>query len=163
MATLYEVSQAILNCVEVEPGTTVNMETGEVINIKALNDLKMERAEKVRNIALWYKDLLSDAEAIKREEQQLNQRRRAAENKALQLKSYLANVLLDGEKVKEPQFAISWRKSQSVNITDEKKIPATYLVPQAPKVSKTEIKKALKAGENVPGVELQDNVSIQIK
>lgn len=162
MATLYEVSQAILNCVEVEPGTTVNMETGEVIDFKALNGLKMERAEKIRNIALWYKDLLSDAEAIKREEQQLNQRRRAAENKALQLKSYLANVL-DGEKVKEPQFAISWRKSQAVNITDEKKIPAMYLVPQAPKVSKTEIKKALKAGEDVPGAELQDNVSIQIK
>ena len=126
MATLYEVSQAILNCVEVEPGTTVNMETGEVIDFQALNGLKMERAEKIRNIALWYKDLLSDAEAIKREEQQLNQRRRAAENKALQLKSYLANAL-DGEKVKEPQFAISWRKSQAVNITDEKKIPAIWI------------------------------------
>ena len=50
MASLYEINQSILNCVEVEPGTTVNMETGEVIDLEKLSLLKMERSEKIRNI-----------------------------------------------------------------------------------------------------------------
>ncbi len=162
MATLYEINEAILNCVEVEEGTIVNIETGEVIDIAALDALNMQRDEKIRNIALWYKDLLSDAEQIKAEEQALNQRRKRAENKALQLKNYLANVL-DGQKVKESKFAISWRKSQSVNILDERKLPKSFLVEQAPKVDKAGIRKALKDGATVPGAELIDSVNIQIK
>ena len=45
MANLYEINSSILNCVEVEPGTTVNMETGEVIDLEKLSLLKMERSE----------------------------------------------------------------------------------------------------------------------
>ncbi len=162
MATLYEINEAILNCVEVEEGTIVNIETGEVIDIAALDALNMQRDEKIRNIALWYKDLLSDAEQIKAEEQALNQRRKRAENKALQLKNYLANVL-DGQKVKESKFAISWRKSQAVNILDERKLPKSYLIEQAPKVDKAGIRKALKDGADVPGAEMVEALNIQIK
>jgi len=162
MATLYEINQEILNCVQVEEGTIINVETGEVIDIEALDALNMERDAKIRNIALWYKDLLSDAEQIKAEEQALNQRRKRAENKALQLKNYLANVL-DGQKVKEPKFAISWRKSQAVNILDERKIPKEYLVEQAPKIDKSSIRKALKDGVTITGAELVEAMNIQIK
>ena len=100
MASLYEINQSILNCVEVEPGTTVNMETGEVIDLEKLSLLKMERSEKIRNIALWIKNLKADAKALKEEKEGFYKRQKAAENKAAQLESYLANVL-DGEKVKE--------------------------------------------------------------
>ena len=67
MASLYEINTAILYCVEVEPGTTVNMETGEIIDLEKLSLLKMERSEKIRNIALWVKNLKADAKALKEE------------------------------------------------------------------------------------------------
>lgn len=162
MASLYEINQSILNCVEVEPGTTVNMETGEVIDLEKLSLLKMERSEKIRNIALWIKNLKADAKALKEEKEGFYKRQKAAENKAAQLESYLANVL-DGEKVKETEFAIGWRKSKAVTITDEKKLPEIFLIAQPPKVDKTAIGKALKDGEAVPGAELIENMNIQIK
>ena len=124
MASLYEINQSILNCVEVEPGTTVNMETGEVIDLEKLSLLKMERSEKIRNIALWIKNLKADAKALKEEKEAFYKRQKVAENKAAQLESYLANVL-DGEKVKETEFSIGWRKSKAVTITDENLLDCT--------------------------------------
>lgn len=162
MATLYEISQEILNCVQVEDGTTVNVETGEVINLEKLDALKMQKSDKVRNIALFIKNLKADAKAYKEEKEAFYKRQKAAENKAAQLESYLANVL-DGERVKETEFSIGWRKSKAVTITDEKKLPETFLIAQPPKVDKTAIGKALKGGEDVPGAELEERVNIQIK
>ena len=162
MASLYEISQEILNCVQVEDGTTVNVETGEVIDLEKLDALKMQKSEKVRNIALFIKNLKADAKAYKEEKEAFYKRQKAAENKAAQLESYLANVL-DGEKVKETEFSIGWRKSKAVTITDEKKLPETFLIAQPPKVDKTAIGKALKGGEDVPGAELIENMNIQIK
>lgn len=162
MASLYEISQEILNCVQVEDGTTVNVETGEVIDLEKLDALKMQKSEKVRNIALFIKNLKADAKAYKEEKEAFYARQKAAENKAAQLENYLSHVL-DGEKVKEKEFSISWRKSKAVNILDEKKIPADFLIQQAPKIDKVGIRAALKDGDEVPGAELKENVSIQIK
>lgn len=162
MASLYEISQEILNCVQVEDGTTVNVETGEVIDLEKLDALKMQKSEKVRNIALFIKNLKADAKAYKEEKEAFYARQKAAENKAAQLENYLSHVL-DGEKVKEKEFSISWRKSKAVNILDEKKIPSDYLIQQAPKIDKAGIRAALKDGGEVPGAELKENVSIQIK
>lgn len=160
--TLYEIDEQIRNCIRIDEKSAVDTLTGEVIDLKQLDELAMERSQKIKNIALWYKNLVADAKALKAEETAFFIRRKTAENKAEQLKSYLANVL-DGEKVKETEFAIGWRKSKAVTITDEKKLPEIFLIAQPPKVDKTAIGKALKDGEDVPGAELIENMNIQIK
>ena len=160
--TLYEIDEQIRNCIRIDEKSAVDTLTGEVIDLKQLDELAMERSQKIKNIALWYKNLVADARALKDEETAFAIRRNTAENKAEQLKSYLANVL-DGEKVKETEFAIGWRKSKAVTITDEKKLPEIFLIAQPPKVDKTAIGKALKDGEDVPGAELIENMNIQIK
>lgn len=162
MATLYEVNQNILNCITTEEGMTVNTETGEVIDLEALEQLELERSEKIRNIALWIKNLKSDAVALDAEEKAFKARKDAAKRKAEQLSKYLADVL-NGEKVTGTDFAISWRKSTAVNVLDEKALPPTFLVPQPPKVDKTGISKALKAGETVSGAELIERQNMTIK
>lgn len=162
MATLYEISQDILNCVSVEEGLNINIETGEVIDAEKLATLKMERSEKIRNIALWIKNLKADAKAYKEEKDAFYARQKAAENKMEQLENYLSHVL-DGEKVKEKEFSISWRKSKSVNITNEAKIPQEFLIEQNPKIDKTLISKELKNGADIPGAELVEKMNIQIK
>lgn len=162
MATLYEINQNILNCITTEEGMTVNTETGEVIDLKALEQLELERSEKIRNIALWIKNLKSDVNALDAEEKAFKARKDAAKRKAEQLSSYLASVL-NGEKVTGTDFAISWRKSTAVNVLDEKALPPTFLIPQPPKVDKTGISKALKAGETVTGAELIERQNMTIK
>ena len=56
---LYEIDKAILECVD--------QETGEIIDTEKLSDLQMQKDTKVENIALWIKDLLAEADAIKNE------------------------------------------------------------------------------------------------
>jgi len=154
MATLYEIEQAIMDCVD--------FETGEIIDIEKLDQLQMDRDVKIENIALFIKNLLSDAEGIKAEKDNLAQRQRVAENKANNLKKYLAGYLA-GQKFSTSRVAISFRKSESVNVQDLTEIPKEYLKYKDPEPDKTAIKADLKAGKDVPGAEIVQNQNIQIK
>ena len=154
MASLYEINQQIMDCID--------METGEIIDIDQLHELQMDRTDKIRNIACYIKNLRSDAAQYDEEAKTFAARKKAAQTKADSLTAYLSSML-NGEKVKDKEYAISWRKSESVNITDDSLLPDTYLVPQPPKVDKAGIKAALKAGTAVTGAELAEKNNIQIK
>lgn len=73
MATLYEIDAAIMDCVDTE--------TGEIIDEEQLNALLMERSAKLEGVALWIKNLDSDAAAIRAEREALEKRQKAAEKK----------------------------------------------------------------------------------
>lgn len=154
MANLYEINEEILNCVD--------METGEIIDTERLEQLQLAFDNKVEGIALWIKNLLSDAEAIKAEKDKLAERQKACENKAKNLKEYLSKFL-GGQKFKTPKVSISYRKSESVEVTDISKLDDDYLKFAEPTVDKTKVKKALKAGTTLQGVVLVENQNIQIK
>ena len=157
--TIYEIDQAIMECVD--------LETGEIIDTEQLDKLQMERDTKLENVACWIKDLKAEAEALKNEKQALAERQRVAENKAESLKKWLAYAL-QGEKFKTPKCAISFRKSEAVEVTDEglnnlMKEHDELLTYKAPEPNKTAIKQALKDGLNVAGVQLVQNTSTIIK
>ena len=156
---LYEIDNAILECID--------LETGEIIDTEQLDKLQMERDTKLENVACWIKDLKAEAEALKNEKQALAERQRVAENKAESLKKWLAYAL-QGEKFKTPKCAISFRKSEAVEVTDEglnnlMKEHDELLTYKAPEPNKTAIKQALKDGLNVAGVQLVQNISTIIK
>lgn len=151
---LYEIDNEIMSCVD--------METGEIIDAEKLDQLQMDRERKIENIALWIKNLISDAEALKAEKQAFTDRQKAAENKAASLKKYLSDYLA-GKKYKSAKVSVSFRKSEAVNILDMSQIPEQYLKIAEPTADKTGIKNALKAGEVIAGAELVENQNIQIK
>jgi len=152
--TLFEIKKQMLECIDPE--------TGE-IDVDRLNALEMARDEKIENIGCWIKNLTSDAEALSRESKNMKARADAAERKAESLKGYLTWAL-DGQKFSTPKVAISWRKSTKVNITDEESIPDDYAsLVLTRKIDKAELKKALKAGEEIDGAELVEGNNIQIK
>ena len=142
----------------------VDQETGEIIDIDALNALEMERDTKISNIACWIKDLKAEAEAIKAEEQNLNHRRKVCENKMESLKTYLA-TFLNGEKFKDSRCSISYRRSERVNFSDSFNFDT--LPDSMKKVTiepkKTEIKEFLKAGGEIEGVRMEESTSMQIR
>lgn len=154
MANLYEINEQILNCVD--------METGEIIDGDRLNELQMAFDDKVENTALWIKDLLAEAEAVKAEKNNLAKRQQVCENKAKSLKEYLSKFLA-GEKFKTSKVSISYRKSESVEVEDITKLDNDYLKYSDPTVDKTKVKKALKDGVELEGVKLVENNNIQIK
>ena len=162
MRPLYDINQEILNCITTEDGTTVNVETGEVVDAEKLDALHMGFNDKVRNIACFIKNLKAEAKAVKEEKEKLYARQKAAENKADQLADYLQRIL-DGKKMKGTEYEITYRKSQAVEITDESQIPEGYRIPQPDKIDKAAILDALKHDCDVPGAELEVRTHIQIK
>ena len=130
---------------------------------EAVKQLQMERAEKIENIALWIKNLNAEAVAIKAEEKALAERRKANENKSASLKNYLATVL-DGQKFSTSKVALSFRKSESVIIEEESLLPRGFYTETVTfKVDKAEIKKAIKAGEQVYGAHIETKQNLQVK
>ena len=151
---LYEIDNAILDCVD--------METGEIIDMDRLSDLQMERDRKIENIGCWIKNLLADAEALDKEKKNLAAQQKAAENKAASLKAYLSRYL-DGEKFKSPRLVVSYRTSTSLNIAEDAVVPKDFLKYSEPEPDKAGLKAALKKGRNFPGITLVSTQNIQIK
>lgn len=154
--TLYDVENAILECVDTE--------TGDIIDMERLEALELERDKKISNIACWVKDLKAEAEAIKAEKMALDKRQKAAENKAEQLKNFLEHYL-NGAKYSDSRVAISYRKSVSTEIADD--LDVNTLPDDCKKITvtanKTAIKEALQNGEVIEGCALVEKNNIQIK
>lgn len=162
MASLYEIDAAILACVDPE--------TGEILDTEKLEALQMERFEKIEKVALWYKDLLGDAEKIKAEKTALAEREAATRNKAESLKKWLAQAL-DGEKLSTPKVALNFRKSEAIEIEDEAAFVMwaqdtghdNLLSYKDPAPNKTAIKAAIKSGQYIDGASIVERYNIQIK
>ena len=155
MATLYEIDHAIMECVD--------LETGEIIDVEKLATLQIEREEKIENVALWYKNLLSDAEQYEKEKKHFEQLQKQVERKAESLKMYLRSAL-NGDKFKTTKVNISYRTSRKVIIDDVSQLDEMYLKPPKEReADKTALKKVLETGEYIPGVHLEENRNISIK
>lgn len=155
MANLYEIDRAILDCVDCE--------TGEIIDQERLDSLMMERSDKIESVALWVKNLESDAVAYKAEKEAFANREKQATEKAKRLREWLARVC-EGNKFNTTRCAISFRKSESVEIAEGVTIPEEYMrTKTTTEPDKVEIKAALKAGTQIDGCRLVTNINTSIK
>lgn len=152
--TLYEIDQAIMNCLDDE--------TGEIVDAELLDNLQMERTEKIENVACWIKELKAEAEALKAEKLAFAERQRVAENKAESLKNWLAYVL-NGEKFKTTRASITFRTTDKVEIADITQLDENFLRYKEPEADKTAIKEAIKSGQEVAGATLVSSTSVIIK
>lgn len=153
MTTLYEIDAAIMACID--------METGEIIDTGKLEELEMERNQKIENVALLYKNTISEMKAYKTEKDSFARKEMAARKLADRLEGYLQDALGD-RRFKTTRVSISYRRSESVECENLDAVPKDYLV-MAPSLDKTAVKQALKEGIEVPGCELLEKQNIQIK
>lgn len=155
MSSLYEIDQQIMSCVD--------MDTGEIVDMDKLSELQIERETKLESVALWIKNLKAEEAALKAEKDAFAEREKQTKAKREKLSEWLTGAL-NGEKMSTNKVAISFRKSESVKITDIDAIPMNYIVEtitESP--DKVAIKAALKNGLEVPGCELELKNNIQIK
>lgn len=160
--TLYSINAALEELLNQQ-----DPETGELTcDLDQLDALMMERGEKLEGLALYVKNADAEAKAIREEEKALAERRRSLENKAERAKGFLAEQLA-GEKFSTPKVAVSWRKSEAVELGPEFLPWAlekdAYLRYKDPEPDKAMLKTALKAGEQIPGAELVTRQSMTIK
>lgn len=157
--TLYEINEQIRNAIELG----YDPETGEILDASALEQLQMDRDEKIENICLYIKDLAAEATAIKAEESALADRRKASERKGESLKRYL-QAMLDGQKWKSSKAVVSYRKTQSVIVDNLDEIPNDFMrIKTTSEPDKVAIKDALKAGTEVAGCHLEEGQSMSVK
>lgn len=162
MATLYEIDDAIERLVQ----KGVDEETGEISQsaVLEMDQLQMEREQKIDNIMAYVKNLTSDAKAFEEEEKRLAALRKRASQKAEWLKRYLSQHMEAGtETFTSSRGKITWRKSEKV-IANIDEIPEHYRVSQTTvRPDLTAIKKAIKGGETIPGARIEVFQNIQIK
>ncbi len=164
MATLYEIDEKLANIFVTEDGTSIDGMTGEVLDTNTLDNLKMEKWQKVDNICRYVKNLRSDAEQYREESKRQAARAAEADKKAESLMAYLASHLEAGKKADVPSAQIRWRRSTIVDIKDERMLPAAYLKQTVvSKPDKVAIKKALQAGHTVLGAKLEEKDNLSIK
>ena len=160
--TLYEISQALIEAYE----QSLDPETGEILDeelFAKLADLEQEKTDKIEGVCCWIKNLRADAVAIKEEAKALTERAKAAESKAEHLTNWISKVL-NGEKFSTPKVAVSFRKSQSLEInTDIMNLPPAFLKFEDPKPDKNAIKAAIKEGQIINGCTIVEKLNMTIK
>ena len=160
--SLYEIDRSIL--------ALVDPETGEILDVDALEQLQMERETKLENVACWIKNMSAESAAIRQEEMNLAERRKYLERKIDRLKKYLADAL-NGEKFQTAKCSVTFRKVSKVEITDsvaaamwcEDNGMGDLVAYSAPTVSKNELAKLLKAGTEIPGAAIAEGISMGVK
>ena len=161
---LFDIDERLAACVKLDESRVVDTESGEIIDLEAIAALEMERDKKIENLGCWYKNLLAEAEALKAQKNAFAEREKAKKAKAESLKGFLGRYL-NGKKFETAKVAMSFRKSEAVEF-DAKcigDVPEEFLKFKHPELDKVAVKKAIKAGETVPGCELVARQNLQIK
>lgn len=157
--SIYEIDESITSLVD--------METGEIEDEKRYDELQMERTQKIENIGCYYKNLVAEAKAMKEEEANLAQRRKAVENKAERIKSLLVYAL-KGKKFESPKVRCGYRKAKSVQVDDSfvawaREHADDLLTYKEPAPNRKAIKEALEDGREIEHAEIVTNESLQVK
>lgn len=177
---LFEISDSMMNLLEYH----VNDNTGEVIETEEefnelYNSIQLDLHTKLDNTNCLQKMIDGELEVIDKEIKRLTAEKKARERKKEWLKNRVdtfvvrqftdenGNIDVDGlhkYKLELPHSKISYRKSDSVEVTDIDKLPEEYIKTKIEKnPDKVAIKNAIKNGENINGAKIVTNYNIQIK
>lgn len=163
MASVYELDAKISSCIQLDEEHVVSVDDGEILNLQQFEALQMERDAKVEGLCCYIKNKLAEADAIDAEANTLSHRSGVIRKEVERCKAYLAGALY-GEKFETPRCKITWRKSEICNVLSMEEIPDEY---KRTKVTidadKTAIKKAIKAGAEIPGAEVIQKLNMTLK
>ena len=164
---LYEITQDQLSILAIleENGGELTPELQEAMTIT--QDSFEKKAEAYSYLII---KMESESDMVAAEIKRLQALKKSKDNNSDRLREALSVAMVafgreDNKGIKRfetPTLKLSTRKSESVQITDEKAIPAQYMVVKQ-EVSKTLIKEAISQGIQVEGAQLVTKQSVQIK
>jgi hypothetical protein len=141
------------------------MELDSEVIQDTLDSLQAPIEEKVENIVKYMKSLEALADAKKLEAKRLSDSASSDLKKVEWFKNYMADNLKKANitKLQAGIFSLGWRKGTEVVQIDETKTPTADEAPhlylyQEPKfIGKTDLKKLIKEGKEIPGVSIVRN------
>jgi hypothetical protein len=141
------------------------MELDSEVLQDTLDSLQAPIEEKVENIVKYMKSLEALADAKKLEAKRLSDSASSDLKKVEWFKNYMADNLKKANitKLQAGIFSLGWRKGTEVVQIDETKTPTADEAPhlylyQEPKfIGKTDLKKLIKEGKEIPGVSVVRN------
>lgn len=166
---LYEITKEMrvldelfLSCIDEETG---EVKDDGVIDILE-QELKLQLQTKGAGIIKSFKNSEAMLNGVDEEIKRLQALKKSISNQINSRKEYIVrNMEMMGiTKIETELGNLSLRKSKSVNIYDESLIDKKFIeIETKEKISKTEIKKAIEAGENVQGANIVEKNSLNIK
>ncbi len=163
--TLYELSQDYRQALDVLTDPENDL-PAEVI-ADTLEGLQGSLEDKAVNLAKFFRNLEAMAGAIKEAEDRMARRRRAIEGRVKSLKDYLrTNMDACGiQKIESPWFVLAIQKNPSaVDVFDESAVPAEFKEEVVTvRLDKAGIKRALEAGQTVPGAALSRGTRLAVR
>jgi hypothetical protein len=163
---IYQIDSQITAVIE----ASIDPETGELLDItEQLEALQMAREKKIENIALYRKNEAAMVADIAAEIKALTERKKRHEA-AVERMDKLLGYATGGIKFESANCLVKFTSSVSTGIEDEASFiswaeanNAGLLTFAAPKPNKTEIKKALNDGQEIPYCSLKEHQNIQVK
>lgn len=160
---LYELDNEYLDFIAaVEDGTIPEDAIEDTLEM-----LNGDYKDKLDNTICAIKNLTAEAKMIDEEIKALTARKKAKENSVDYLKGCVSRSMqCRGENSFESaRNKVSFRKSERLVIADEAAFVEKYpeFVTFAPKISKTDVKTAVKSGESFDGADIVEVQNIQIK
>lgn len=137
----------------------------EVAVAAAMDGVDAALEEKLESTAKVIRNLEAEADGLEAEEKRLKARKMAVKNRIADIKGYVQQNLEAMGKDKVTSGIFKWSiqaNAPSVNILDESLIPDDYWKIER-KPMKTEIKKAIEAGELTEGAELVRTKSLRLR
>ena len=159
---LYEIDRQLERLLELDTERMVDSETGEILTAEEIDQLNMDRLEKIEGCLLVIKNKEAEAEAIQAEIKKLQERKKTLDNKVQWIRGYVANSL-NGEKFKTARVAVSYRKSESVEVTCAPEMLPQEFITVTLKPALTPLKEALKNGAEIAGVQIVTKNNLQVK
>lgn len=160
MAYLYELKDIFAELQAMELDDDTFQDTLDSI------DFQSDLENNIEYFVKLYRNSLADAESFKKEKKFFEAKQKESEAKAEKFKETIKNAMQLSQKdtVDAGEFKVSFRKSKQVRIVDETKIPLEYMIEKHEyKPDKNELKKLLKLGVDVAGVELVENRNLQVR
>ncbi len=153
-----DATQQALNAMLEESGGELTPELEEALAINEDNFLA-----KSRNYGYAILRYEAMSAAISEEKRRLDALKKTCDKAAARMEDRLVKAMRTFDKpvVELDTLRLSLRKSERVVIDDETRLPADCIVVKT-EVSKTDVKRHLKAGESI-GAHLDENFSLQIK
>lgn len=163
MSKLYEITERYQNLEMIWDNADENLKE---ILLSSLEEIKEEFNEKALNLVKYIKNIESDIDGFKAEEERLATRRKSLENQKESIKEYLYTemVKIGQKKADLGLFKLNIQNNHpSVNVIDEKLIDKKYLIQQEPKIDKKAILNDLKNNVEVKGCKIKQGESLRIK
>ncbi len=172
MRKLYEINAEVERLLDedytlkIEGGQAVDVETGEIFSLeKRLEDLKLEKEEKIESVALYAGDMIERKSSLDARIKSLQEISKSLQKQIDGLTNYILFATENGGLETANVLVKVKKNAPKTIIENEAELPDCFIrtvtkVETSP--DKTAIKKAIQAGEIVPGAHLENSYSVTI-